>query len=219
VIWFACGKCGKRHKQPTAAAGSLIFCECGQAIRVPWESTVAVPGEGGERPRRSGSRRRREARQTDPAHCLNHEDSPSAHTCPDCGEAFCPRCLVELQGLRLCCPCKDFRVRRLQRAPQVTGLAAAALIVGVLSAPIIFCMTMVPATQGAGPGTIAGVAGVGVVIGLTALVLGVLALRQIEWRADRGGHGLAMTGAALGASGLAWSLSLAIVMATRLVQG
>jgi len=35
MIWFACKQCGKRHKQPEDAAGSLIFCECGQANRVP----------------------------------------------------------------------------------------------------------------------------------------------------------------------------------------
>src|SRR5262245_42491280 len=131
MIWFACKQCGKRHKQPEDAAGSLIFCECGQANRVPWESTVPAPQEragGEERPRprpqkwsdaaeedepeaapRSRTSRRPETRRRDSAYCLNHGEAPSEHTCPDCGEAFCARCLVEFQGQRLCAPCKNFR--------------------------------------------------------------------------------------------------------------
>jgi hypothetical protein len=43
MIWFSCGKCGKTHGRPENAAGSLVFCECGNGNRVPWESTATEP--------------------------------------------------------------------------------------------------------------------------------------------------------------------------------
>jgi hypothetical protein len=235
MIWFACQQCGKRHQQPEDAAGSLVFCECGQANRVPWESTVSAPekpgaGEGSSRPRRRkwsdaeederepARRRRPEAPPRDPGVCLNHPGAASAHTCPDCGEAFCPRCLVEFQGLRLCGPCKNFRARRLQRPPRVAGLTVGALVSGLASAPLIFCITFA-AIGSQQPGVILGCGVVGLLIGSAALVLGLLGLRAVEGKAATGGRGLAMTGAALGLAGAVWSLSLIILMARRLAQG
>ncbi len=220
MIWFACKKCGKRHKQPAEAAGSLVFCECGQSNRVPWESAVPAPRESAEAEPRPGQRRgrRRELRPRDPAHCLNHEEAPSVHTCPDCGEAFCPRCLVEFQGVRLCGPCKNFRVRRLQRSPRPSGLAVGALVAGLVCAPLIFCVTLgTIGTQE--PRIILGGGLVGMALGAAALVLGLVGLRQAERTAGRGGQGLAMTGAALGTAGLLWSLSLVVIMASRLLEG
>ena len=41
MIWFTCRQCGKRHVRPEAECGTLVFCECGQGNRVPWQSTVA----------------------------------------------------------------------------------------------------------------------------------------------------------------------------------
>jgi hypothetical protein len=238
MIWFACKQCGKRHRQPADAAGSLIFCECGQANRVPWESTVPAPekpaGSEGPRPRPqrrrwseaddededdpSPRRRHSGTRRHDRSRCLNHEDTASAETCPDCGEAFCPRCVVEFEGLQLCGPCKNYRVRRLQRPPRVPGLAIGALVAGIGSAPLIFCITVAP-LQSESPGAMFGCAVVGMGIGLAALLLGLAGLRQAEGKAAMGGRGLAMTGAACGAAGLLWSLSLAVITASRLVQG
>ena len=43
MIWFACKQCGKRHSRAESSIGTLIFCECGQANTVPWESTVEAP--------------------------------------------------------------------------------------------------------------------------------------------------------------------------------
>jgi hypothetical protein len=235
MTWFACKKCGKRHQQPADAAGSLVFCECGQANRVPWESTVPAPekpragDEDRPRPPRRrwaeaddedepSPRGRRAARRRDPSHCLNHEGAPATDTCPDCGEAFCPRCAVEFQGRRLCGPCKNYRVRRMQRPPGVSGLAVGALIAGLLSAPFVFCLTLAPVQTGQ-PGAIFGCALVGMAIGAAALLLGLAGLRQVEGKAALGGRGLAMTGAACGLAGLLWALSLAVLMANRLLGG
>jgi hypothetical protein len=233
MIWFACKQCGQRHQQPEDAAGSLIFCACGQANRVPWESTVPAPQERGDEDEgRPAARRRRwsEAeegereparrpmRRRDPSHCLNHEEAPPEHTCPDCGEAFCPRCLIDFQGVRLCGPCKNYRVRKLQRPPHVAGLSIAALVVGLASTPLVFCMTIIPASQGAGPGVVLGVAAVGLVIGAAAVVLGLVGLREAERPAAGGGRGLALTGAACGVAGVLWALSLIVLMTRQLVQ-
>jgi hypothetical protein len=43
MIWFACKKCGKRQGRPDSSAGTLIFCDCGEGNRVPWNSSVAEP--------------------------------------------------------------------------------------------------------------------------------------------------------------------------------
>jgi hypothetical protein len=220
MIWFVCKNCGKRHKQPDEAAGSLVFCECGQSNRVPWESTVPAPEERAGPAPRPGPRRgrRREVPPRDPAYCLNHQDAPSLDTCQDCGERFCPRCLVEFQGVRLCGPCKNFRTRKLQRPPSAAPLAVAALVAGLACAPIVFCMTL--GTIGTrDPQNILGGGLAGVILGLAALVLGLVGLRQAEGAAGRGGQGLALTGAALGTASLLWSLSLVIIMAGRVVEG
>ena len=104
MIWFACPQCGKKNRQPDEAAGSLIFCTCGQANRVPWESTLS-DAERDDEPRASrrprweenderdderprGRGRRRITRETDPRYCLNHDDRSSAARCVDCQEGF-----------------------------------------------------------------------------------------------------------------------------------
>jgi hypothetical protein len=143
---------------------------------------------------------------------------PAQETCADCGETFCPRCLVEFQGQRLCGPCKDHRVRKLQRPPRIPGLAIGALAAGLGSAPLVFCITVVPLPSGNASAMLA-CAVVGMMIGAAALLLGLAGLRQAEAKPARGGQGLAMTGTACGVAGLLWSLSLAVLLASRLVQG
>jgi hypothetical protein len=43
MIWFTCNKCSKTHSRADNSAGTMIFCDCGQGITVPWESTAAPP--------------------------------------------------------------------------------------------------------------------------------------------------------------------------------
>lgn len=43
MIWFSCPKCGKTHGRPENSIGTMVFCECGQGNRVPWESTAPEP--------------------------------------------------------------------------------------------------------------------------------------------------------------------------------
>jgi hypothetical protein len=43
MIWFRCKQCGKTHNRPEGQGGAMIFCDCGQGLRVPWASTVPEP--------------------------------------------------------------------------------------------------------------------------------------------------------------------------------
>ena len=47
MIWFTCKKCGKTHNRPDTAAGTMIFCACGNGNTVPWESTASEPATPG----------------------------------------------------------------------------------------------------------------------------------------------------------------------------
>jgi hypothetical protein len=218
----------------------LLFCSCGQGNRVPWESTVpapkapALPAEplpAGEPERQAEPRRRRDwddevsepawrrqraLRKRDPAYCFNHEDTPSQQTCADCGEAFCERCVVTFQDAVVCGPCKNFRVRTVQRPPRPSTFAIVSLVVALLGAPIGFCLPNM--AHGTGTGSPLGVlaaAVVGLCAPLVALVLGLKALREIENQPKVGGRALAMTGVTTAAASLLWSLSLVLIVAVR----
>lgn len=43
MIWFCCKQCGKKHGRPDNQVGSMIFCDCGFGLRVPWASTIPEP--------------------------------------------------------------------------------------------------------------------------------------------------------------------------------
>jgi hypothetical protein len=153
MIWFTCSQCHKTHGRPEGNAGALIFCECGHGNLVPWESSAAEPRIPtaelpaapelapltfepeveeaaplrGERPRRGQKR--------DPERCFNHQNVAKAAVCADCDEAFCADCLVKLQEVPLCGPCKNFRARRLELPPLNSSFASASLILAFLAGP------------------------------------------------------------------------------------
>jgi hypothetical protein len=45
MIHFTCKQCGKTHSRPDTAAGTMVFCTCGNGNTVPWESTAAEPAD------------------------------------------------------------------------------------------------------------------------------------------------------------------------------
>jgi EamA domain-containing membrane protein RarD len=106
----------------------------------------------------------------------------------DCGEVFCPDCLILFQGRALCGPCKNFRVRTEQRSSRLSILSLLSLLIGLLTGGL-FCIA--PAGVEAG----APVVGyIGLIIPLTALVLGILGLREVEKQARVRGRSLAIAG-------------------------
>jgi hypothetical protein len=221
MIRFACKQCAKPMRQPESAVGSFVFCECGAGTRVPWESTMpeseeppAPPVEEPEpeepRPYR---RRRYEPVEIDPAYCLNHTDIPSEVQCEDCKERFCPACVLQVRGKTLCAACKNFRLARLQRSPRTSGLAVTSLVVSIIGAPFLLCMSTGGKLVEGGISVLGMVMGlIAVLIPATALVLGLLALSRIEGTPGIGGRGVALTGTTTGGVGVVWSLTIIVLV-------
>jgi hypothetical protein len=226
MIWFTCKQCGKTHGRPESAAGSMLFCECGQGNLVPWESTAAEPAASAapppaaapaapalepmsfdrdrdKRSRLGGTRARRRARYTpDPNFCLNHESIASQKTCPDCGESFCHDCTVVFQGIALCGPCKNYRVRVLQEARQLSTLALISLLLALVTGPLAICLI----AQLGGPTLSALV----LIAHGAPLILSVLALRHLEKNPKLTGRSLALTGMMMAALTAGFSLVFTI---------
>ena len=211
MIHFACKNCEKVFERPDETAGTLVFCDCGTGNRVPWESTALdPPAEAGEeipsadpsadggvpaaerdRPLRWRLARRfeRDIPERDPAFCFNHQDRPTQSTCAACGEAFCASCVLSVQGQALCGPCKNFRIRSLQRPPQFSIFALFSLLLGLFTGPAgLFCVSLSAGMQSAVPSF------AGLVLPLMALILGAKALRDIETKPRMSGRSIAIAG-------------------------
>jgi hypothetical protein len=211
MIRFAGKQCGIIFERPREPAGTLIFCGCGTANRVPWESTLpetspgaeaaseqssvgkAVPvGEEREPPPRRlrpEFRFEREIPQRNPAFCFNHQDQPVHIACAACGQPFCARCVVSLRGEQVCGPCKNFRIRSSQRPSQFSVMALFSLLLGLFTAPAgLFCVSLSAMMQTAAPSVAA------LLMPLLALILGAKALRDIETRPRMSGRSIAIAG-------------------------
>jgi hypothetical protein len=226
MIRFRCRQCDKPFERPNDAAGTLVFCTCGTGNRVPWDISPDPPRpaesqvpEAEEQPLRmkplddqSPSSRDRpddrpHTRMRDSACCFNHQTVAVEQNCEDCKEGFCAACLVSLQGRTLCGPCKNFRLRRMQKPPRMSALAIAALAVALVGAPFgLFCFTF----AGAGMG-LPGLGFVGLLLPLVALVLGGLALREIETNPQVSGRSLAIASVV---TALAFGYLIAIITVT-----
>jgi hypothetical protein len=229
MIWFTCGKCGKTIGRPENNAGSMVFCECGQGNRVPWESTAAEPPPSvpampsygtpsygsppahsspnsapatptlapltfdmpsSYPPNRPEERTRRRGERRDPNYCFNHPDSPQTGVCEDCGEAFCDACLVSLQGAKLCGPCKNFRVRRLELPPRNSGAATTSFVVAAIAASVLgFCLFPMSGYQ-----AVRVVCLLALLPAFLALGLGIRALYLSRFEERPGGQAIATTG-------------------------
>ncbi len=135
-----------------------------------------------------GPRRRPGTRRRDPRFCLNHEDRPTEQPCADCGDGFCADCLVTLNSKQVCGPCKNFRVRKIHGPQRVSLYAVIGVILAPLAGPLAFCL--LPVSESAGSPLIAILA---LLPQLVAVVLGGLALREIETDPRITGRGLALT--------------------------
>jgi hypothetical protein len=199
-------------------------------MRVPWTSSVAEesagPDTSAQAPREPSERRfdedppptkrwqrSREVDDSGESCCLNHMNRPSDANCADCREAFCTACCVTLQGQTLCGPCKDFRTKALRRPPQVSALAIISCALAILFAgPVSFCLPLISVTTQAegqfhfAPALIFGA--IAFALPFTALVLGLLALREIETKPHISGRPAALTGTIAAAVGVIWCLAV-----------
>jgi hypothetical protein len=229
MIAFACKQCGKRYERPEETSGTLVFCACGAGTRVPYESSLppmAQPldplpprverpaprwdtGPAEPQPLRYwGQQSTRDRSQ-----CLNHGSVPAAHSCADCGEGFCASCAVAFQGSPRCGPCKNFRVRAVQRPPHVSVMAIFAPLIAIGAGGFWLFLLLFIAGLKLGPGAVAGWGIIGLFPQLLAFTLAALAEMKIESSPRISGRSWAMTGMVAAVVCASWILlMMALVM-------
>jgi len=236
MIWFQCQECGKKHGRPESSAGALTFCTCGHGNTVPWESqaepdpVVVVddlptspllapmkfeleaqplppPGQrpAAEKPRRRGESRPPRTKPSDPTICLHHQGRASQATCVDCSQGFCEDCLVYVEAKPLCGPCKNRRVKALHLPPPNSQLALVCLLLALVTGPLAFCLYPMGLNFQTQRLTL-----FALMPQLSALALGILALRKLRENRKQGGQALALTGILAATFGAFWTVFLAL---------
>jgi hypothetical protein len=166
-------------------------------------------------PHRSTLRHPREGRRPDPRNCLNH-DADAEKTCDDCRCSFCSACVVRLQDRTLCGPCKNFRIRGLHRPARTSPMSIIALITALVSCPVCFFISLMAIgmyrLQGGDQGGAVGLCLVALVLPTVGLVLGCLALRDVERSPAVGGRSLAVAGTVAAGAGVMWALMVTLII-------
>ena len=116
------------------------------------------------------------------------------------------------------------RQRVARRPPQLSWLAIFSCSLAlVVAGPCSFCLSFAAVSAQATGGGSAGVSAVFGIIALalplTALILGVLALREIETKPNVGGRPTALTGTIAGAVGVLWCLAVYVAIAIKQAGG
>lgn len=208
MIWFACKKCGKAIGRPDSSAGALIFCDCGHASRIPWESSIApprpepatakladpIPFDAPLPPPPPRVERRTRHTPIDANVCFNHTSVDKSAVCSACGLSFCDRCLTSFEQQTLCGPCKNYRTRLLQRRPEPSKLALASFLLALAAGPMLLILIGLTRSPGTGPFLL-----LALLPPAMALAAGALALRWIHRGKNRAGEHLAVSGISLGA--------------------
>jgi hypothetical protein len=213
MIWFTCKQCGKTLGRADNSAGALVFCDCGQGLRVPWESTAPAPevepvpavpkalhepvrfadsGQSPPIPNRRG--RRAPTAPIDPNICFNHASADKAGICQDCGLSFCGRCLTTFQNAAYCAACKNYRTRVMQRRPDSSKLALMSFVIALVAGPFMLLLIPLAASRHAQSFVL-----LALLPPVAALAAGVMSMRWIRAAAQRTGQHLAVSGMSLGA--------------------
>jgi hypothetical protein len=161
----------------------------------------------------------RQRRRIDPSRCLNH-DTPTEKTCDDCRCPFCSACVVRLQDRTLCGPCKNFRIRGMHRPLRTSPMSIIALIVALVGGPVAFFLSLMAvgmhmSIHGDNPAGPVGFCLVALVLPITGLILGGLALREVESSPTVGGRVLATTATAAAAAGVLWTFTVAVMILAK----
>lgn len=159
--------------------------------RVPPEPRMEPRTEGRSEGRAPEPGRRDRRGPRDPNACLNHDHKVKQNSCVDCGEGFCATCLVTFQGKMLCGPCKNFRIKLLQKPLQIATFAWLSVALSLVMALLILILPI-----GRSPLSIPSIlwALLALAPQVGAVVLGILAWKQVEKDAGLGGRSLALTG-------------------------
>lgn len=248
MIAFACKRCGRQHSRPEGQAGTLIFCECGQSNRVPWESlaeaqaaepvVISVPPlpahaaepilEAEPAPLPSiplsgpNPRRGRLVGKINPRCCFQHPDHPVEGTCAVCRLPFCAHCLIDLRGQPVCGPCKNFQLAQLGRPRRVLPLAVIALVIALCAGPVAGILSL----AGAGLYHSEGILGAALALSIlalalpgTAFILAVAALRRLDQQEEVSGRGLAASGASAALVSIIWCITVAALLVGKHALG
>jgi hypothetical protein len=235
MIWFQCKQCGRTHGRAESFCGTLVFCECGQGNRVPWTSNTPEPAgpppgptPGPRRDETAPAEPRRRPLpppvKADPDRCLNHEGRPRAAACDACRESFCDACVVALEGRTLCGPCKEFHVRTARRPARHSALAVVSCLLAlVVAGPLSFCLPMATAgAQAEGllvPAMVVVFGLLSFAVPLTAMGLGISALREIEAKPGVAGRPAALTGTIAGGLGVLWCVAVYAAVVVKYAGG
>jgi hypothetical protein len=167
---------------------------------------------------RRGRSGRTPARRINPNFCLNHDEVASQETCAECRLRFCKACVVTLQGRTLCGPCKNFRIGALSQPARVAPLSIVALIVSLVSGPVTLVLTMFGLGMYHQRGAVAGAllpCMVSLAMPVGGLILGGMALREIERKPHVGGRALATSGVSVALVGIVWTVTVATLVVAR----
>ena len=115
--------------------------------------------------------------------CKNHPNVMAVDRCAGCAEAFCPNCLVSIQGKNYCASCKVMTVQQQPVFEQTTvpcSEATGALILAIVGAVLwIFCLF-------------------GIVLEPIAIVLAIRAKHMIAMNPRLSGSGMATAALVIG---------------------
>lgn len=150
--------------------------------------------------------------------CFNHDDDASSATCSACRLPFCPNCLVLIGGEPLCGPCKNFKFAGLGRPVRPLPMSVLALLVSLVSAPVMLALTLLAAGLYRGEGLFAVAVALcllALALPLTGLWLSLTAIKRLETQSHHTGRGMAAGGLCTALLGLLWAV---VVGAIVLVQ-
>jgi Domain of unknown function (DUF4190) len=106
--------------------------------------------------------------------CYVHPSVNAVGTCQNCGRGICGQCATLVGGKLYCKDCAAAGGPFLQ-AKKTNGLSIASMVTGIVSIPLSFCY------------------GAGLPFGIAALIMGIIARKQIKETAQEG-SGMALTG-------------------------
>jgi hypothetical protein len=158
-------------------------------------------------------------RRPNPQFCFHHDEQASETTCSACHLSFCSACVATIQGQTLCGPCKNFRIRGLHRPTRTTHLSIFSLVLGLVSGPVTLFLTIMALGSSLTPEGSTGASVLmcllAIALPIGALVMGALALREINARPHVSGRALALTGICASASAICWGIALAELLIAK----
>lgn len=130
--------------------------------------------------------------------CYLHPDVLAIGTCSSCGRDVCAECATTVDGKLYCKDCAA-----LPRPAGVRNkLALTSMILGIVAIPLYFCLYA------------------GVPVGIAAVIIGAIGLKQIKESAGvQGGKGMAIAGIVTGAIAAALILLSVLVIAVLSLFG